>query len=78
MFFSTQFYLLTPIFWMLSYWDVDHNVKIEINLRWVTWNYKMLNFLWIELNIMNLEDMCSNKLIALTSRNSIANRDIFD
>lgn len=66
------------IFWILSYWDVDHNIKIEINRRWVTWNYKMMNFIWIELNIMNLEDMCSNKLIALTERNRLANRDIYD
>jgi predicted nucleotidyltransferase component of viral defense system len=27
---------------------------------------------------MNIEDMCSNKLIALTERNRLANRDIYD
>lgn len=66
------------IFALLSYKNIDHNIKIEINLRWISWNYSYKNFLWIKLNIMNLEDMCANKLIALTSRNAIANRDIYD
>lgn len=66
------------IFAMLSYWDVDHNIKIEINRRWATWDYSFKNFMWIKFNIMNLEDMCANKLIALTSRNRLANRDIYD
>lgn len=66
------------IFALLSYWDIDHNIKIEINRRWVSWSYEFKNFLWIKLNIMNLEDMCANKLIALTQRNRLANRDIFD
>lgn len=66
------------IFALLSYSNIDHNVKIEINRRWLTWSYKLKNFLWIQLNIMNIEDMCANKLIALTNRNRLANRDIFD
>lgn len=66
------------IFALLSYWNLDHNIKIEINRRWVCWNYQLKNFMWIKLNIMNLEDMCANKLIALTSRNRLANRDIYD
>lgn len=66
------------IFALLSYWDIDHNIKIEINRRWVMWNFGFKNFMWIQLNIMNLEDMFANKLIALTTRNRLANRDIFD
>ena len=66
------------IFGLLSYWDIDHNIKIEINRRWISWKYSSRNFLWIELNIMNLEDMCTNKLVALTGRNRLANRDIYD
>lgn len=66
------------IFALISYWKLDHNIKIEINRRWVTWWYSFKNFLWIQVNIMDLEDMCTNKLIALTSRNKLANRDIFD
>ena len=66
------------IFGLLSYGDIDHNIKIEINRRGVTWSYKFKNFLWIQLNIMNLEDMSANKLIALNTRNRLANRDIFD
>ena len=66
------------LFALLSYGNIDHNIKIEINRRWVTWWYSFKNFLWIQLNIMNIEDMCANKLLALTSRNKIANRDIFD
>lgn len=66
------------IFTLISYWSLDHNIKIEINRRWVTWWYSFRNFLWIQVNIMDLEDMCANKLLALTSRNKLANRDIFD
>lgn len=66
------------IFALLSYGNLDHNIKIELSLRWVSWDYSFKNFMWIKINIMNLEDMCANKFIALTSRNRLANRDIFD
>ncbi len=66
------------IFALLSYWDIDHNIKIEISKRWISWNYNFKNFMWIQINLMNIEDMCANKFIALTSRNNLANRDIFD
>ena len=66
------------IFGMLSYWDIDHNIKIEVSLRWVSWEYSYKNFLWIKLNTMNIEDIFSNKLVALINRSQLANRDIYD
>ena len=66
------------IFWLLSYGKIDYNIKIEINRRWLTGWYSTKNLLWIYFNVMNLEDMCANKLLALLWRNKLANRDIYD
>lgn len=66
------------IFLMLSYWEIDHNIKIEVSTRWVSWEYQLKNFMWIKLNIINIDYITANKFIALTTRTKIANRDIFD
>ena len=66
------------IFSVLSYWDIDHNIKIEISTRWVSWKYGFKNFMWIQLQILDIDYICSNKFIALTARDKLANRDIYD
>lgn len=66
------------IFGLLSYWELDHNIKIEINRRWTSWKYSYKSLLGIDIQTMNIEDMCANKFIALTDRNRLANRDIYD
>lgn len=66
------------IFSVLSYSDIDHNIKIEISTRWVSWKYGFKNFMWIQLQILDIDYICSNKFIALTARDKLANRDIYD
>lgn len=66
------------IFSVLSYWDIDHNIKIEISTRWVSWKYGFKNFMWIQLQILDIDYISSNKFIALTARDKLANRDIYD
>jgi hypothetical protein len=62
----------------LSYGNLDHNVKIEINRRGETGKSEFINFMGIELLTMNLDNMTANKFCALLGRNKIANRDIYD
>lgn len=66
------------IFLLLSYWDIDHNIKIEVFTRWISWKYSIKNFMWIKLKILDIDYITANKFIALTSRIKLANRDIYD
>lgn len=66
------------IFSILSYWDIEHNIKIEISTRWVSWKYSLKNFMWIQFKILDIDYITANKFIALTSRTKLANRDIYD
>lgn len=66
------------IFLVISYWWIDHNIKIEINKRWISWKYEIKNLIWINILTMALSSMTANKLIALTSRTALANRDLYD
>jgi len=66
------------IFFLLSYGEKDHNIKIEISTRGLANSYQILNYLGINMLVMKEEDMFANKLIALIQRKKIANRDIFD
>lgn len=66
------------IFWLLSYWDIDHNVKFEVSTRWVSWKYSLKNFIWIQLFVLDIDYITSNKFITLTTRDKLANRDIYD
>lgn len=73
-----RFVKRNTIFLLLSYWEIEHNVKIEISTRWVSWKYDFKNFMWIKLKVLDIDYICANKFIALTNRNKIANRDIYD
>lgn len=66
------------IFSLLSYGNIDNCIKIEISTRWVSGNYALKNFLWIQLNILDIWSLSANKFIALKNRSKIANRDIYD
>jgi predicted nucleotidyltransferase component of viral defense system len=66
------------IFSLLSYGNIDHNIKIEISTRWISGNYTLKNFLWIQLNILDIWSLSANTFIALKNRSKIANRDIYD
>ena len=66
------------IFSLLSYWEIDHNIKIEISKRWVSWDYEKVSWLSVAILAMRKESIFSNKLVALLNRTSLANRDIYD
>ncbi len=66
------------IFTILSYWDLDHNIKIEISTRWVSWKFEFKNFMWIKLKVLDIDYITANKFLALLSRDKLANRDIYD
>ena len=70
------------IFALLSYGDDDHNIKVEINVRQLAQNikeyYEMKEYLGISMFAAKKDYMFASKLAALTSRNEMAMRDVFD
>lgn len=66
------------LFYLLSYQTGLQKLKIEISRRPSLSHYKMRQSLGIPLLVMTREDMFANKLIALTERKQLANRDLFD
>jgi len=67
------------LFILVDYKTHDMNIKIEINKRTRkhdTFDYK--NVLWYQARCMNPDCLFSNKLVALTQRNRIASRDLYD
>lgn len=70
------------IFFLLSYGDSDHNVKVEINVRILMPNtkehYEMKEYLGISMWVGKKDYLFASKLSALTSRTLLAMRDIYD
>jgi predicted nucleotidyltransferase component of viral defense system len=62
----------------LDYGITERKMKIEISNRQDNDEYDICNMLGINMKVMTLTDMFSNKLCALLNRRSIINRDIFD
>ncbi len=66
------------IFFMLSYDEPYRNVKVEISLLRFPNEYEIKQYLGLSVLVMKKEFMFSHKLVALTERKGVANRDIFD
>jgi len=70
------------IFFLLSYGDADHNVKVEVNVRILTpdirEHYEMKKYLGISLLAGKKDYLFASKLAALTTRSQTAMRDIYD
>ncbi|MFH1838312.1 MAG: nucleotidyl transferase AbiEii/AbiGii toxin family protein [Candidatus Kuenenbacteria bacterium] len=70
------------IFFLLSYGDIDHNVKIEVNIRMLMSNikdhYEIKEYLGISMLVGKKDYLFASKLAALTLRNEMAMRDIYD
>lgn len=66
------------IFFLLSYWLFDMNVKIEISRRNYPNKYDIINWKWFTLKIMSKPYVLAHKMVALTDRTKLANRDIYD
>lgn len=69
---------MNTIFFLLSYGEDARNIKIEISLVQFSNEYELKQYLGIPVLIMKKEYMAANKLVALTERKGMANRDIFD
>lgn len=62
---------------ILSYAHDDDNIKVDINDRiWKSNRYETKNFYGTDLLVQTQDTIFSNKLVALTERNT--NRDIYD
>jgi len=63
---------------VLDYGFTERKLKIEISNRQSNDLYDVQNLLGINIKVMTLSDMFSNKLCALLNRKDMVNRDIFD
>ncbi len=72
----------STVFFLLSYGEEDHNVKVEINIREPIKNlrkkYSLKNYLGISMVGADKEYLFAGKLSALTLRREVAPRDIYD
>ncbi len=66
------------LFFLLSYSEEAHNIKVGISRRIFDSRYELKNYLGISMLVMVKEDMFAHKLVALLERGKTANRDIFD
>lgn len=66
------------IFLLLSYEERMQNVKVEISMRDYGNHYKIINYFGISVLVMRKENMFAHKLVAMSERKKIANRDLFD
>ena len=70
------------IFFLLSYGDADHNVKVEINLRIlmpdIREHYEIQERMGVSMLVGKKDYLFASKLAALTSRRVLAMRDIYD
>jgi len=63
---------------VLNYGIGERKLKVEISNRRFESRYEVKTFMGINMRVMRLPDMFAHKLCALTDRNELANRDIFD
>lgn len=70
------------VFFLLSYGDADHNIKIEINTRIlvpdIKEHYEIKEHLGISMFVGKKDYLFASKLAALTLRSTTAMRDIYD
>ena len=67
------------LFWLVSYGTGLANIKVEVSTRDNPFNhYNMVPFYGTTIKVIDLKDMMAHKLVAVTERGSLANRDLFD
>jgi predicted nucleotidyltransferase component of viral defense system len=66
------------LFWLLSYEDQAHNIKVEVNRREFGSSYEIKNYLGVPMKVMVKEDMFAHKLMAMYERVGKTSRDIYD
>jgi len=77
-----QYIKRNTIFFLLSYGDVDHNVKVEVNVRIlmqdIKEHYDLKEYLGISMFAGKKDYLFASKLATLTDRRLLAMRDIYD
>lgn len=77
-----QYIKRNTIFFLLSYGDADHNVKVEVNARIlipdIKEHYELKEYLGISMLVGKRDYLFASKLAALTDRRLLAMRDIYD
>jgi len=67
------------LFWLVSYGTGLTKIKVEVSTRDILGNhYLPFPFYGVTVKVMDIRDMIVHKMIALTQRKTIANRDLFD
>ena len=67
------------LFWLVNYQTGQKNIKVEISTRNDPSNhYNSHQFYGVDIKVLDIKDMIAHKMIALTERKSLANRDLFD
>lgn len=66
------------LFYVLSYEDKAHNIKVEINKRQLESRYEIKTYLGVSMLVMTKEDMFAHKLMAMYDRIRRTSRDIYD
>src|SRR3989337_279461 len=66
------------MFYVLSYEDRAHNIKVEINRRQFGSRYEIKTYLGVSMLVMVPEDMFAHKLMAMHERIGKTSRDIYD
>lgn len=65
-------------FWLGDYGAGQWNLKIEVSKRKFNDHYEIKDIFGLSINAMTLPDQFAHKLVAITDRPAIANRDLFD
>lgn len=63
---------------VLDYGKGERKLKLEISNREYGNSYEMKSYLGINMQVMRIEDMFAHKLCALTDRDGLTGRDVFD
>jgi len=66
------------LFFVISYEDKSHNIKIEINRRQFDSKYELKTYLGVSMLVMVSEDLFAHKLMAMEERIGKTSRDIYD
>lgn len=67
------------LFWLVSYGTGLANIKVEVSTRDNPHNhYNLVPFYGTTIRVIDLKDMIAHKLVAVTERGILANRDLFD
>ena len=66
------------LFILVSYEDNARHIKVEINRRQYGSRYEIKTYLGVSMQVMVVEDMFANKLMAMYERIEKTSRDIYD